>query len=423
MVIFYLQIVLNVEKKSVILCIFVGITQIQMKYIYIKFLTIAITLSACNSSNKSDLAQVNSNNIKNSNPYEVNFNPVSPQYKLETAEIVENYYKSKINTGSFSGGFLMAKNGEVIYEDYAGYSNYQNKDKITWKTPMHVASVGKVITAVSVLRLVDDKKIDLDEKVNFYLEGFPYENITVRNLLNHRSGIPYYGNFTDVAGVWDKKQTITNKDVLGLLKTKNIKLDFKPDTRFTYCNTNYVLLALIVEKVTNKTFQGALKELIFEPLGMFNSFVFDDIKNKDTVTQSYHANNKKMHWDYLDGTYGDKNIYTTPRDLLKLDKALYSNNFLSANLKDQMFKGYSYEKSGSNNYGLGLRMIEPTDETSDKYTFHNGWWRGNKTSYVTLQNDTIAIICFNNKNSALAYKTKQLAAKFGNFPFIEQDKK
>ena len=85
-----------------------------------------------------------------------------------------------------------------------------------------------------------------------------------------------------------------------------------------------------------------------------------------------------------------------------------------------MFKGYSYEKSGANIYGLGLRMIEPKAGDGDKYTFHNGWWRGNKTSYVTLQKDTIAIICFNNKNSALAYKTKQLAGKFGNFPFIKQ---
>ena len=390
-----------------------------MKYIYIKTIALALILSAC--SKDKDLAKLEP---LNGDPglYQVKFNPVTPEYKLETAELVENFYRKNINTGGFSGGFLMAKNGEVIYEDYAGYSNYAKKEKITANTPMHVASVGKVITAVSVLRLADKKLIDLDKPVSNYLEGFPYENITVRNLLSHRSGIPYYGNFTSVKGVWDTKKTITNKDVLELLKTKNIKLEFRPDSRFTYCNTNYVLLALIVEKATGKTFREALKSIVFEPLKMNNSFVFDDINNKDTVTQSYHANNLKMHWDYMDGTYGDKNIYTTPRDLLKLDKALYSNKFLSKNMKEQMFKGYSYEKAGSNNYGLGLRMIEPKDNQGDKYTFHNGWWRGNKTSYVTLQKDTIAIFCFNNKNSALAYKTKQLAGKLGNFPFIAQSK-
>lgn len=391
-----------------------------MKYIYIKTFAIALLLSACN--NNKDLVQLHADTQNQANIYDVKFNPVSPEYKIETAEIVENFYKKNIQTGGFSGGFLMAKNGEVIYEDYAGYSNYAKKEKISVNTPMHVASVGKVITSVGVLRLADKKLIDLDQLVSFYIKGFPYENITVRHLLSHRSGLPYYGNFTELPGIWNRKVTLTNKDVIEILKTKNIKLESKPNTRFKYCNTNYVLLASIIEEVTGKSFQEALKLIILDPLKMNNTFVFDDVKNKDTVTQSYHANNQKMHWDYLDGTYGDKNIYTTPRDLLKLDKALYSNKFLSKNMKDQMFKGYSYEKAGENNYGLGLRMIEPKPGEGDKYTFHNGWWRGNKTSYVTLQNDTIAIICFNNKNSALAYKTKQLAAKFGNFPYIAQIK-
>src|SRR5690554_7552506 len=105
---------------------------------------------------------------------------------------------------------------------------------------MHVASVGKVYTGVTVLRLVDQKKIFLDQKVNTILPEFPYEDITVRMLLNHRTGLPYYGHFTAKKGVWDTKKIITNKDVLHLLKAKNIKLDFRPDTRFTYSNTNYV---------------------------------------------------------------------------------------------------------------------------------------------------------------------------------------
>lgn len=352
-------------------------------------------------------------------PYEVKFNPVTPKYKLETREIVENFYNNRINRGSFWGQFLVAKNGEIIFEDYQGYSNYSSKEKITETTPMHVASVGKVLTAVTVLRLVNNKKLSLEDNVNKYLPTFPYDNITVKMLLNHRSGIPYYGNFTSLPGVWNTKNTITNKDVLNLLATKDIRLDFKPNTRFTYCNTNYVLLALIVEQITNKSFQDTMKDLILEPLQMRNTFVLDNLDNKDNITQSYHANSSKMHWDYLDGTYGDKNIYTTARDMLKLDKALYSDNFLSKAIKEQMFKGYSYEKSGANNYGLGIRMIEPKEKGGNLYTFHNGWWRGNRTSYVTLRKDTITIICFNNRNSQLAYKTKELAPRLGDYPFIQ----
>lgn len=404
------------------------LSRLEMKKILLPLLFIGLLSGSCNQNN--EIAQVirkRSDLIKEKeaakpiitkNPYQVSFNSVTPKYKLETREIVEEFYNNRINRGNFWGQFLVAKNGQIIFEDYKGYANYQNKEQITLTTPMHVASVGKVYTGVTVLRLIQQKKIFLDQMVHTILPEFPYENISVRMLLNHRTGLPYYGHFTAQKGVWDTRKTITNKDVLRLLKTKNIRLDFKPDTRFKYCNTNYVVLALIVEKVTQKPFQDAMKELVLEPLKMYNTFVLDNLDNKENVTQSYYANNSRMRWDYMDGTYGDKNIYTTARDLLKLDMALYSNNFLNEALKSEMFRGYSYERPGQNNYGLGIRMIEPKDE-GDLFTFHNGWWRGNRTSYVTLRKDTITIICFNNHNSQLAYKTKELAPKLGNYPYIK----
>ena len=398
-----------------------------MRKLIIPLLLVAVGISSCDKNfdiaqvikKRSDLYKDKKNKLVEEKPFEVKFNPVTPKYKLETREKVENFYHDRINRGNFWGQFLVAKNGEIIYEDYQGYANYQQKEKITDSTPMHVASVGKVLTGVTVLRLVNDKKLVLDQKVQTILPTFPYENISVRMLLNHRSGLPYYGNFTAKPGVWDTKKTITNDDVLELLGSKNIKLDFRPDTRFTYSNTNYVILAEIVEAITKKSFQEAMKELVLEPLKMHNTFVLDNLENKENITQSYHANNRQMHWDYLDGTYGDKNIYTTARDMLKLDKALYSDRFLSKVLKDQMFKGYSYERPGSNNYGLAIRMVEPKDQEANLYTFHNGWWRGNRTSYVTLRQDTLTIICFNNRNSQLAYKTKELAPRLGNYPYIE----
>ena len=387
-----------------------------MKLIYITAIAFTLFSSSC-TKNEANAQTVKSKSKTSDKSYEFAFKKLTPEYIETQKQVVDHYFHNYIDKGGFSGGFLVAKNGEIIYEDYQGYANYESKKLITKDTPMHVASVGKVITSVTVLRLVDLKKLELDQKVNTILKSFPYDNITVRMLLNHRSGIPYYGHFTEKPGVWDRKVTIHNQEVLDLLSSKNIKLDFTPDTRFTYSNTNYVLLALIVENITGKTFYEAMKGLVLNPLKMKNTFVMDDLTKKDSVTQSYYANNRRMHWDYLDGTYGDKNIYTTPRDMLKLDLAMYSDQFLSKEIKAEMFKGYSYEKSGQNNYGLGLRMIEPKDE-GDLYTFHNGWWRGNKTSYITIRQDSATIICFTNKNSPLAYKTKGLAKKFGNFPFI-----
>jgi len=121
-----------------------------MKNILIPILLIATLNSSCDKNfniaqvikKRSELNPKTTKLIATDQGFDVKFNPVTPKYKLETREIVENFYNSKINRGGFWGQFLVAKNGEIIFEDYQGYSNYQNKEKITDSTPMHVASVG-----------------------------------------------------------------------------------------------------------------------------------------------------------------------------------------------------------------------------------------------------------------------------------------
>lgn len=381
---------------------------------------IAVTLlatlvfNACQQKENRDLATniplIKEHNVLVENPYKVAFPVVSTEYILDKAHIIENFYNDNINKNGYTGSFLVAKNGQIIYENYSGVSDRRGNDSINSETPMHVASVGKVVTAIAVLRLVDSGLISLDQSVSDIIKGFPYPEITVRTLLSHRSGLGYYGYYKNV---WDIKKTVTNEDVVDAINNKKVTLDFKPNSKFTYSNTNYVLLASIVERVTKKTFKQALRELIFEPLDMAHSFVFDDLSLKNQVTQSFYKNSSVQRWDYLDGTYGDKNIYTTPRDFLKLDTALYSDNFLSADLKQQMYKGYSYESKGNRNYGLGMRLIEM--DNGDNYTYHNGWWRGNTTSYIRLAKENVCIILFSNKYSSLTYKTVSLAHHFGDY--------
>ena len=112
--------------------------------------------------------------------------------------------------------FLVAKKGKIIYEKYHGYSNFESKKEIDSTTPLHMASISKVATCLAVLRLVDRKKIILDEDVRNFLPEFPYEGISVRMLLNHRSGVPYYVYFT--RNIWPANQILSNKDILLLLK-------------------------------------------------------------------------------------------------------------------------------------------------------------------------------------------------------------
>jgi len=121
------------------------------------------------------------------------------------------------------------------------------------------------------------------------------------------------------------------------MKDYNIPLESKTDTRFGYCNTNYAMLALIIEKVTNLKYPEAMQEMIFKPLGMNNTFVYETSKHLGKVSLSYKGN-MDLAVEYLDGIYGDKNIYSTPRDLLKFDMARYNPSFLNPELLKKCIK-------------------------------------------------------------------------------------
>lgn len=315
--------------------------------------------------------------------------------------------------------FLVAKNGQIIYENYQGFSNYENKSQITAETPIHIASVSKVITATAIMILVDAGRILLDQKVNSILQSFPYADVSVRDLLSHRSGIRNYAYFTEEKGVWNRKKILKNIDILNLLGSKKIRQDCPANRRFTYCNTNYAILALIVEKKVGTDFKTAIQKMIFEPLGMKNSFVFDEANDKKNVSRSYKATNVEVGFDYLDAVYGDKNIYSTPRDLLRFDLARNSSGFLAPELRKQIYQAYSNEKKGTKNYGLGIRMIN--FENGQNFYFHNGWWHGNTSSYISLQKEKVTIIALSNKYTTLNYRAKNLAKYFGNYPFVVKD--
>lgn len=345
---------------------------------------------------------------------------LSTTYIQQKKARIASFYQKNWPNNTMNGSFLVAKNGEIIFEKYNGIGNFRKKDTITSETPLHIASVSKVLTATVILKLVNAKRLELDQKVNTILKEFPYPEITVRTLLNHRTGMRNYAYFTDrKANIWDRKKTLTNQDVLNLMATKDIGLEFITDTRFSYCNTNYAILALIIEKITKMTYIDAMDKMLFQPLGMKNSFVFDITKDKKKIVPSYKANKVEIGIDYLDGVYGDKNIYSTPRDLLKFDLARNTGTFIAPELWEQVFKPYSNERKGTKNYGLGIRMINW--ESGQNFYFHNGWWHGNTSSYITLPKEKVVIIALSNKMTRNTYAVRKLAKLFGDYPFKLED--
>ena len=382
-----------------------------------------LVLSSCNKEKKkieiSD-AQLPKSKLPVMKPLKESEPMLTAQYIQSKKASIDSFYKKNWPNNSANGSFLVAKNGQIIYEKYEGYSNFRDKTLLTKSTPLHIASVSKVITATAILKLVNAKRIDLDQKVNTILKEFPYPDVTIRTLLNHRSGMRNYAYFTDRdKTVWDRHNILTNQDILTIMATKDIGLEFKTDTRFSYCNTNYAMLALIVEKITKLPFKEAMKQIIFDPLGMKNTYVFDYEKDKNSAVTSYKGNKVEIGKDYLDAVYGDKNIYSTPRDLLKFDRARSSANFLTPALQAMVYKGYSNERKGTKNYGLGIRMVNW--ETGQNFYFHNGWWHGNTSSYITLRKESVTIIALSNKFTRKTYNVRKLAVLFGDYPFKLKD--
>lgn len=381
--------------------------------------TISLIIFGCNKKEKTASKHKKSDLAYAINPREDSLPALSTNYIASKKIEIDNFFAKKWAKDFENVSFLVAKDGQIIYEKYEGFADKENNILNSPETPLHIASVTKVLTASAILKLIDTKKMGLDDKLTKYFEGFPYPDVTIRTLLNHRSGIRKYGYFADDKANWDRRNTLTNKDILDILITKNIPLEYKTDTHFSYSNTNYVLLALVIEKVTGMKYALAMKKMIFEPLEMKNSFVFDEETPKEKATPSYKYNYKKYAFDFLDAVYGDKNIYSTPRDLMKFELARNSSTFISKKLSDEVFKGYSYESKGSRNYGLGIRLREW--ETGQKFFYHNGWWHGNTSTFNTLRKENVVIIALSNKFTHKTYQVKNLSVLFGDYPFKLDD--
>jgi CubicO group peptidase (beta-lactamase class C family) len=313
---------------------------------------------------------------------------------------------------NFSGSMLVAKNGTIIFEKNHGYFNtVTRKDSLTAHSPFHIASVSKTFTAMAVLYLEQKNLLKIEDDLSLYFDKFPYPGTTIKMLLSHRSGLPNYVHYLDKLG-WDKMKMVSNRDVLESLYTMHPPLNFKTGTHFSYCNTNYALLALVIEKVTGKNYPDFMQQTFFSPLQMTDTYIYSK-KDSARAMPSTAWNNRPYNRDFLDEVYGDKNIYSTTRDMLKWDEALYSGQLFSAATLDSAFSGYSFEREGKRNYGLGWRITFL--DNGKKIIYHNGWWHGNNAVFIRLLEEKATIIILGNRFTSKIYKARQLCDVFGDY--------
>ncbi len=345
---------------------------------------------------------------------------------------VKAKYETLLGNRGFSGQILIAKNGEVIFEDYKGYSNFSDKTAIIPETPIHLASISKTFTGMAALKLWEQDKLDLKAPVTKYLANFPYTDVTIEQLLSHRSGLPDYTYFMEShqyktikvknrRGRWVKKLQLiksetpfrqglyNNQDVLDYMVSKRPAPAAKPDRVFKYCNTNFVMLALIIEKISGQDFPTYMAETLFKPLKMDNTFIFS-AKSIDKYTPSYNARMVPYRIEKYDCIYGDKNVYSTARDMYLWDKALTEGTYIKASTLEMAFQPQSPTNKYYHNYGLGWRILAKPNE--ERLVYHNGWWHGNNTVFTRLISDSATIIILGNKFNKSIYKGKEIASVF-----------
>ncbi len=329
------------------------------------------------------------------------------------ARLNELFDKQLINR-NFNGAILVAKGGNILYEKYVGFTDPKAKiTPITDSSSFHLASTSKPFTGVTILKLIQQGKVHLTDDLIQYFPGFPYPGVTVKDLLSHRSGLPNYLYFMEDKEKWPAKQMVTNTDVLNFLVQYKPNLSYRTGSRFSYCNTNYVLLALIIEKVTGKSYPQYLSETIFKPLGMEHTFVYTPT-DSGRVMMSYKPSGVLWDQDIFDHTYGDKNIYSTPRDMMKWDAALYNDAFISQTLLDSAYQPLSNETPSTHNYGLGWRLLNLPN--GKKVIYHNGKWHGFSPAFARLTSEKAVIIILGNQYNSSIYKAAKLAYNaFGDY--------
>ncbi len=323
---------------------------------------------------------------------------------------LDSLYTEHYKNGEFNGNVLIAENGNIIFQKSFGLANEETKEKLNTETTFELASVSKQFTAMGIVQLQKEGKLSYDDSISKYIPELKnYKGITIKNLLIHTGGLPDYMDLLEKE--WDKTKFATNEGVIALFQELQPEKEFEPGEKFSYSNTGYLILATIIERVSGKSFEEYLKEKIFNPLKMNNTFVYqrryqpkevnnyalgyiysDSLKRKILPDEK----GKDFYYVYLDGIVGDGMVNSNLHDLLKWDRALYGNTLINNEDKKLIFSSYPVKDDKETNYGFGWFIKQ--DSLIGKTLSHTGRWAG----YLTLierhlDNDKTIIQLINNE--------------------------
>ncbi|MDB5032023.1 serine hydrolase domain-containing protein [Mucilaginibacter sp.] len=348
--------------------------------------------------------------VEKSKPLDVKallaYDPKNEDKKIN--EVMQILHKTR----GFNGNVLVAKHGKIIYEKAIGWADYLHRDSLKISSRFELASVTKTMTSTAILMLMERGKLKLDQNVKDFFPDFPYDGVTIRLLLTHRSGMMNYVYFVD--DIYRKEHRIqkiglSNKDAMAMIaKYKPARFN-SPNKTFLYNNSNFMVLGSIIEKVTGMPYAQFMKENIFKPAGMehtdvYSKAVYDKIP-VDVVGHDRGQWRYSVAQNFLDGPVGDKGIYSTVGDLYIYDRALRAGKLLKQSTMDSAYTPRNPWVHGHFNYGYGWRIFQAPGQ---QVIYHTGWWHGFRHIYLRDIKDDITIVLLTNLSNGSLLKLDDL---------------
>lgn len=328
-----------------------------------------------------------------------------PEFK-EKIYRLDTLFTKKAKTGRFNGSVLVAQKGVILYENVFGLSDFKEGDSLTINSRFQLASISKTFTGVAIQMLIEEGLASYNDSIQKFIPDFPYQGITIENMLSHRSGLPNYMYAFD-----DKKKEMkifpNNDSIISwfIHAPELPKTNGAPGKFFNYCNTNYIVLAKIIEIISGQSYPAFIDERVFKPLGMNQTCVdtFCDPDERYHITRGHHGSRQRER-DFYDGVYGDKGIYSTVGDMYRWYIAIQNNCLLSKKTTSYAFKPRSFERKSRHNYALGFRVITDKDDMHKiKHVYHGGWWAGYSTMFWFNPDEDYVVIMLSNRKSRDAY--------------------
>jgi CubicO group peptidase (beta-lactamase class C family) len=334
--------------------------------------------------------------------------------KAQDTHKLAAFFSRLEKTRQFSGNVLVAKDGKVIYRGSFGYADFKTHVRNQSNTAFPIASMSKTLTATAILQLNEQGKLSVSEPVFHYLADFPYPNVTITHLLSHTSGLQPYNAFFKPILAKEPGRVITNTDFLPAAIANKPALIYQPGSSGNYDNVNYLLLALIIEKVSGETYSSYIQEHILKPAGMIHTrfMALSDQFNTDTLHHyafphlfpgifdetPVRANTIPYVRDYWRtfAVTGFGDYISTVDDILLYDQALYDNRLLKAETMKQSFEPVRLNngKLHPQLFGLGWE-IEP-DNSVGKVVYHSGVATGLSSVIIRNIDKRETVILFDN---------------------------